>query len=228
MNLLHSDRQLQWISWGSSFLLHLLLFLLLVWMYLPSVSLGDGDPVHTGYAAGRQETTAIRLAWAPAESSSVTSDSASLSVPQPPQKTPKTNAQAAPAPPVHTASATASPGTGGAVSGMASGAPSGKESGPSSLPGDRPGASLGGGGRIAPVYPKTALNNEWAGTVKVKVTVNASGLPVMVTVVDSSGYAILDEQFKRTILEKYRYLPKRVMGNDVEDIVLETYTFSLQ
>ncbi|MGC6367120.1 MAG: TonB family protein [Candidatus Marinamargulisbacteria bacterium] len=97
---------------------------------------------------------------------------------------------------------------------------------PTSLPGDRsqPAASRS----FQPVYPKKALNNDWEGTVKVQVTVAATGKPIAVQVLRSSGHPSLDNAFVRSIKQQGSFKPKRVMGKNVSGTIVLTHTFSLQ
>jgi|GEM_PF-1496705 len=80
---------------------------------------------------------------------------------------------------------------------------------------------------VAPVYPKEALNNNWAGTVKVLVTINTEGKPVAIVLLQSSGHRILDESFIRTIKNQYTFAPKRFLGQAIEGTITLSYTFEL-
>ena len=97
---------------------------------------------------------------------------------------------------------------------------------PTSLPGDRPQAVLTK--KMAPTYPKTAMNNEWEGTVVVNVTVSPSGTPTSVTVTSSSGHRSLDQAFVRAIKTRYQFKPKRVMGKNTSSTLTLRHTFSLK
>ena len=101
-----------------------------------------------------------------------------------------------------------------------------KKAMPTSLPGDRaqPAVSYHG----SPVYPKKALNNDWQGTVSVKVTVSKGGRATGVSIVSSSGYDELDDAFIRAIRQQYRFKPKRTMGKDTSGTLILSHTFSLQ
>ena len=97
---------------------------------------------------------------------------------------------------------------------------------PTSLPGDRIQPAIAK--RSAPTYPKKALNNDWEGTVKVKVTVSNKGVPIAIKVLASSGHSVLDQSFIRSIKKNYRFNPKRKMGKDQVGTMVLTHTFSLK
>lgn len=93
------------------------------------------------------------------------------------------------------------------------------------FPGDQSNATVEG--EIRPIYPKSALNEELTGAVQVEVTIDPKGQPSQIIVIKSSGHTILDEAFIRTIRTYYKFKPKRVQGQNVEDKILLTYTFRL-
>jgi TonB family protein len=97
---------------------------------------------------------------------------------------------------------------------------------PTALPGDRrqPAVSK----KASPIYPKKALNNDWEGTVKVNVTVSKWGKPTSIRIVSSSGHAILDNAFVRSIKQTYEFKPKRKMGKDESGTLVLSYTFSIK
>tara|TARA_A100001015_G_C15028776_1_gene731958 strand:- start:446 stop:964 length:519 start_codon:yes stop_codon:yes gene_type:complete len=97
---------------------------------------------------------------------------------------------------------------------------------PTSMPGDRKQPETAKS--MAPTYPKKALNNEWEGTVKVKVTVSPSGQPIQVKVISSSGHESLDKSFVRSIRNSYQFKPKRIMGKNVTGVVMLSHRFSLK
>ena len=97
---------------------------------------------------------------------------------------------------------------------------------PTRLPGDRNKPLLTN--KVSPIYPKTALNNDWQGTVKVKVTVSKTGTVLAATVIRSSGHAILDQAFLRTIKDYYTFKPKREGGENKVSNIVVSYTFSLE
>lgn len=59
-----------------------------------------------------------------------------------------------------------------------------------------------------PVYPQLARRRGWQGTVVVGLLVSPSGLPLESRVVESSGYALLDEAARST-LESWELSPSR-------------------
>ncbi len=97
---------------------------------------------------------------------------------------------------------------------------------PTSLPGDRVQPSITK--RSAPIYPKKALNNDWQGTVKVKVTISSKGTPVKIEIITSSGHSILDQSFVRAIRQSYKFKPKRTLGENKSGTIVLTHTFSLE
>ena len=96
---------------------------------------------------------------------------------------------------------------------------------PTRLPGDRDRPVLSR--KVDPVYPKTALNNDWEGTVRVKVTISESGTVLSTVISRSSGHRILDHAFMRTVKNYYRFKPKRVLGENKTSTKIVSYTFSL-
>ncbi len=96
---------------------------------------------------------------------------------------------------------------------------------PAGMPGDRANATTAN--VVVPIYPKVALNNNWTGTVVVRIHLDSQGRPGLVDLVKSSGYLVLDEAFIRTIKNYYTFKPKRVMGVDVADVINMSYTYSL-
>lgn len=64
----------------------------------------------------------------------------------------------------------------------------------------------GGGGRFpSPTYPASARSAKQQGTVRVLVTVEASGLPSSVEVSGSSGYPALDRAARDAIQRRWRW-----------------------
>lgn len=109
------------------------------------------------------------------------------------------------------------------VGDVASGTGTSVVSGP--LPGDRELAEAAG--MVKPIYPKEALNNNLQGTVTVEVSIDASGNPVTVRLLKSSGHKVLDDSFIRSIGRYYRFKPRRVMGQDLPSTMKLSYTYSL-
>lgn len=96
---------------------------------------------------------------------------------------------------------------------------------PTSLPGDRKNAIVTK--KITPFYPKDAINYSLEGTVKVKVTINKRGIVTTVKVLKSSGHKSLDNAFVNTIMNSYKFKPKRKMGKNKIDTLILEYTFKL-
>lgn len=66
--------------------------------------------------------------------------------------------------------------------------------------------SGGGSGRFpSPAYPATARATKQQGTVRLLVTVEASGVPSSVSVTSSSGFAALDRAARDTIQRRWRW-----------------------
>ncbi len=97
---------------------------------------------------------------------------------------------------------------------------------PTRLPGDRDFPIVAS--YVAPVYPKTALNHNMEGTVKLKVQVAATGKIESISVYKSSGHAILDQSFVRTVRAYYTFKPKRVAGENKAATKLVQYTFRIE
>jgi protein TonB len=92
-------------------------------------------------------------------------------------------------------------------------------------PGGGSGAGLGSGAAPAygvnpePPYPMAARRMGLQGTVVLRVVVGADGAPVSVTVLQSSGHAILDTSAADTVRATWRFVPARRNGVPIEDTV---------
>ena len=100
-----------------------------------------------------------------------------------------------------------------------------EESAPVGMPGDRDEPVTEN--VVTPVYPKEALNNNWAGTVTLEVHIDKEGKPTYVDIVKSSGHASLDAAFVRTIQNFYTFKPKQVFGKKVSGKLRLSYSFKL-
>jgi protein TonB len=80
----------------------------------------------------------------------------------------------------------------------------------------------------APQYPRAALQRRLAGTVKLRIHVDASGMPTEVLVERSSGHAILDEAAVKTVQKRWRFVPATRDGQPVEGWALVPVEFVLQ
>jgi len=78
-----------------------------------------------------------------------------------------------------------------------------------------------------PPYPREARREGWEGTVMVRVDVKADGTVGAVEVIQSSGYAILDDSAART-LARWRFAPARLAGQAVPATVEVPITFRLR
>jgi periplasmic protein TonB len=92
----------------------------------------------------------------------------------------------------------------------------------------------GGGGSAryaynpAPRYPESARVRNEQGTVVLRVLVGADGLVERVEVAHSSGFASLDRAAIETVRARWRFLPAKHDGIDVESWVLVPIQFTLR
>ena len=80
--------------------------------------------------------------------------------------------------------------------------------------------------RIAPQYPRKALMAKIEGWVKVKFTITPTGTVSNPEVVDSKPRRIFDREAIRAIL-KFKFKPKVVDGQGVEQVATQTIEFAL-
>ena len=80
--------------------------------------------------------------------------------------------------------------------------------------------------RIAPQYPRKALMANIEGWVKIQFTITPGGTVSNPTVVDSKPRRIFDREAIRAIL-KFKFKPKVVNGQQVEQIATQTIEFEL-
>ncbi|MBI1953168.1 MAG: energy transducer TonB [Candidatus Omnitrophica bacterium] len=78
----------------------------------------------------------------------------------------------------------------------------------------------------APAYPWAARLRGWQGTVVLRVSVAASGLPERVEIAVSSGHAVLD-QAALEALRAWRFVPARKGSQAVAGVVEIPVTFKL-
>lgn len=78
-----------------------------------------------------------------------------------------------------------------------------------------------------PVYPKTALNNDWTGTIIVEVTIDEDGKLKNIHILQSTGHENLDQSFLRTLKNTYQFKPKLVLGKPAESSLKLSYSFKL-
>ena len=93
------------------------------------------------------------------------------------------------------------------------------------MPGDRDHTILSGA--LAVLYPKSAQNEELEGEVAVQVFVNKKGKVKSVKLIRSSGHAILDQIFIKTVIEGALFLPKQEYGNPLDSSIILKHRFSL-
>lgn len=90
---------------------------------------------------------------------------------------------------------------------------------------DRPKAEVLGS--IQPIYPKTALNQEWQGKVELDVTIDENGKMQKYEIVKSSGYPILDQALVKALKDNTLYVSKRINGINQSSTIRISYTFAL-
>jgi len=78
-----------------------------------------------------------------------------------------------------------------------------------------------------PAYPLIAQRRGWQGVTLLEVRVSAQGKPLSVSIKKSSGYAVLDDTARDTVLNSYRFEPARRNGEKVEATVELPMRFSL-
>ena len=78
-----------------------------------------------------------------------------------------------------------------------------------------------------PSYPKSAINNGWAGTVSVSVKISETGTILDIEVMKSSGHAVLDNAFMSVVKSQYYFKPKRLMGKNKVGRLKLSYNFEL-
>ena len=79
-----------------------------------------------------------------------------------------------------------------------------------------------------PVYPRPAIQRRLAGTVTLRIHVDAGGQPIEVMVERSSGHAILDEAALKTVRKRWRFVPATRDGQAIEGWALVPVEFVLQ
>ncbi|MBT5856572.1 TonB family protein [bacterium] len=82
--------------------------------------------------------------------------------------------------------------------------------------------------KVVPVYPKAALNNDWEGTVVIKVLVAADGTVSRVKLVRSSGHTVLDKTFIRSVKTFYTFKPKRFAGKNTGEWLELAHSYKLE
>jgi protein TonB len=84
--------------------------------------------------------------------------------------------------------------------------------------------------RVAPPppYPGAALRRKLTGTVKLRIHVDAAGLPLEVSVEESSGHELLDQAAVKTVRTRWRFVPALRDGVPIEAWALVPIEFVLQ
>lgn len=79
----------------------------------------------------------------------------------------------------------------------------------------------------APVYPEVAMDRGWEGKVLMKVHVLAGGRPAEVSVIESSGRDVLDDEAVRTV-KQWSFVPAMRGKTPVDGWVTVPISFNLQ
>ncbi|WP_439579519.1 energy transducer TonB, partial [Elioraea sp.] len=82
------------------------------------------------------------------------------------------------------------------------------------------------GRKVDPVVPREARLNRWQGTVVLAVTVSTEGVPALVEILHSSGYALLDRAAIEAMWQ-WRFDPARRGGVPVEERIAIPITFRI-
>ena len=77
-----------------------------------------------------------------------------------------------------------------------------------------------------PRYPRQALRMQWQGTVRLRIRVDAAGRVLGVEVVESSGYAVLDEAAVEAF-ERWVFAP-RLAGDPEVRVLAKPFTFRIR
>ncbi len=213
---------LEWDSFLVSFLLHAILFLLF-WLFVPVIQTSE----HNGNSDRiRIPIKTVIISETPVEG---VLDPLAPQVPPPPQPviTP-------PQPPVSPSQPQKKSLDSGktlsdskptpAPAPPASGPKEGVAGPAQTYPGDRDTPVFGY--PVTPIYPKSALNFGWGGTVEVDLVVDKDGKVKDYTIVKSTGHAELDMAFVR-YMQRQTLLPKRIRGENVESTLRMSHEFAL-
>ena len=68
----------------------------------------------------------------------------------------------------------------------------------------------------APVYPRRAIALRLTGVVKLRIHVDAGGVPIEVSVEESSGHALLDEAAVKIVQSRWRFVPATHDGQAID------------
>ncbi len=98
---------------------------------------------------------------------------------------------------------------------------------PVRLPGDRDEPGFIQSFAVPPVYPKAALNYNWAGKVEIEFLIDAEGNVATFNVVRSSGHDELDQAFGRTVQQYWKFNSRRIMGKDLNGKIKLSYEFKI-
>jgi protein TonB len=148
-------------------------------------------------------------------------------------------AESAPSPSTRAQVANTTPASSGAGTGSASGVArtgSGASIGPAGEGGADSSGVGGAGDAIAyagygenplPEYPTRSRRRGEEGVVQLRVLVGADGLVMRVELVRSSRFAALDESAIRTVASRWRFVPARRGGREIESWVIVPIRFVL-
>ncbi len=79
----------------------------------------------------------------------------------------------------------------------------------------------------SPIYPMVARRQGLAGTVRLAVVVDTTGMPLQIAIRDSSGYSVLDEAARDTV-QRWRFEPARRAGQALVATVEVPVRFQLE
>ncbi len=216
---------LEWDSFLVSLLLHAMLFLIL-WLYVPTIITSE----HNGNSQiMRIPIKTLIIDETPNDGPLIDVDPALPPMAQPIVQSPqKQTTPATPPPPQSTvrtqASSEAVVETPPAQSRPASGPVDGTVGPAQTYLGDRESPILGY--PVNPVYPKSALNFGWSGTVAVDFLIDADGKVKDYTIVQSTGHPELDMAFVR-YMQNQKLQPKRIQGQNVESTIRMSHEFAI-
>jgi protein TonB len=80
----------------------------------------------------------------------------------------------------------------------------------------------------APTYPRAAIQRRFAGTVLLRIHVDASGHPIEVAIEQSSGFHILDEAALRQVQARWLFVPAQKDGRATDAWGLLPVKFALE
>jgi len=80
----------------------------------------------------------------------------------------------------------------------------------------------------APTYPRAAIQRRFAGTVLLRIHVDATGHPIEVSIEQSSGFRILDEAALKQVQARWLFVPAQKNGQATDAWGLLPVKFALE